>query len=78
MYPTEYRYTEDHEWLRVEGDEATVGITDYAQKELGDIVYLEFPGAQHVFDLFYSYRCARMIEGATAFLNDERSGRGQP
>jgi acetyl esterase/lipase len=36
------------------------------------VVYLEFPGSQHVFDLFYSYRCARMIEGATAFLNDER------
>jgi hypothetical protein len=35
------------------------------------VVYLEFPGAQHVFDLFYSYRCARMIEGVAAFLNDE-------
>jgi glycine cleavage system H protein len=37
------RYTKDHEWLRVEGDEAVVGITDYAQTQLGDIVYVELP-----------------------------------
>jgi len=43
--PSELRYTRDHEWLRVEGDEAVVGITDYAQGELGDIVYLELPEA---------------------------------
>ncbi len=36
-------YTEDHEWLRVEGDVATVGITDYAQEQLGDIVFIELP-----------------------------------
>ncbi len=36
-------YTEDHEWLRVEGDVATVGITDYAQEQLGDIVFVEVP-----------------------------------
>ena len=43
MAPEGLYYSKDHEWLRVEGDEATVGITDFAQKELGDIVYLEFP-----------------------------------
>jgi glycine cleavage system H protein len=37
------KYTADHEWVRVEGDEATVGITDYAQTQLGDIVYVELP-----------------------------------
>jgi len=36
-------YTEDHEWLRVEGDIATVGITDYAQEQLGDLVFVELP-----------------------------------
>jgi len=36
-------YTEDHEWIRLEGDEAIVGITDYAQEQLGDIVYVELP-----------------------------------
>lgn len=39
--PQELKYTQDHEWVRVEGDEATVGITDFAQGELGDIVYVE-------------------------------------
>jgi glycine cleavage system H protein len=42
-YPTDYRYTQEHEWVRVEGDVATVGITDYAQHELGDVVYVEMP-----------------------------------
>jgi glycine cleavage system H protein len=36
-------YTEDHEWIRVDGDEATVGITDYAQEQLGDLVFVELP-----------------------------------
>lgn len=39
--PVELRYTKDHEWLKVDGGEATVGITDYAQSELGDIVFIE-------------------------------------
>jgi glycine cleavage system H protein len=39
--PAELKYTKDHEWCRVEGDEVTVGITDYAQSELGDIVFVE-------------------------------------
>lgn len=43
MYPSDYRYTSEHEWVRLEGDVATVGITDYAQHELGDVVYVELP-----------------------------------
>ncbi|MGB0444074.1 MAG: glycine cleavage system protein GcvH [Flavobacteriaceae bacterium] len=39
--PQDLKYTQDHEWVRIEGDEATVGITDFAQNELGDIVYVE-------------------------------------
>jgi glycine cleavage system H protein len=42
-YPEELRYTREHEWVRVEGDAGTVGITDHAQQELGDIVYVELP-----------------------------------
>lgn len=42
-YPSDYRYTKEHEWIRAEGDVATVGITDYAQHELGDVVYVELP-----------------------------------
>jgi len=41
--PADCRFTKSHEWVRVEGDTATVGITDHAQEELGDIVYIELP-----------------------------------
>jgi glycine cleavage system H protein len=43
MYPENFRYTKEHEWVLVEGDAGTVGITDHAQKELGDIVYVDLP-----------------------------------
>ena len=43
MYPADLRYTQDHEWVRVAGDRGTVGITDYAQNQLGDVVFLELP-----------------------------------
>ena len=43
MVPTDLRYTKDHEWIRVDGDEATVGITEYAASQLGDIVFVELP-----------------------------------
>jgi glycine cleavage system H protein len=43
MYPAEHRYTKDHEWILVEGPIGTIGITDYAQQELGDVVFVETP-----------------------------------
>ena len=43
MYPTDYRYTKQHEWVKVQGDVATIGITDYAQQELGDVVFVDVP-----------------------------------
>src|SRR3990170_1541212 len=43
MYPAHFRYTEQHEWVQLDGNLATVGITDHAQRELGDIVYVELP-----------------------------------
>ncbi len=43
MFPEDRRYTKDHEWVLVEGGQGTVGVTDYAQKQLGDVVYLELP-----------------------------------
>ncbi|MGZ8527809.1 MAG: glycine cleavage system protein GcvH [Candidatus Limnocylindrales bacterium] len=43
MVPTDLRYTKDHEWVRLEGTKATVGITEYAAKQLGDIVFVELP-----------------------------------
>jgi glycine cleavage system H protein len=45
MYPSEFRYTKEHEWVHLQGGVATVGITDYAQHELGDVVFVELPAA---------------------------------
>ncbi|MEP6995172.1 MAG: glycine cleavage system protein GcvH [Acidobacteriota bacterium] len=50
MNPEELRYTESHEWVHVEGDTGTIGITDHAQKQLGEIVYLELPEVGHVYN----------------------------
>ncbi|MGH9701756.1 MAG: glycine cleavage system protein GcvH [Candidatus Acidiferrales bacterium] len=43
MYPADFRYTKAHEWIKVEGENGTVGITDFAQHELGDVVFVELP-----------------------------------
>lgn len=42
-YPADYKYTKDHEWITLAGDRGKVGITDYAQQQLGDVVYIELP-----------------------------------
>ena len=42
-YPTGYKYTKDHEWIEITGDRGKVGITDYAQQQLGDVVFMELP-----------------------------------
>jgi glycine cleavage system H protein len=43
MYPSDRKYTKDHEWIRLDGDTGVVGITDFAQKQLGDVVYVDLP-----------------------------------
>jgi glycine cleavage system H protein len=50
MYPSELRYSREHEWVRVEDDVCVLGVTDFAQKELGEVVYVELPEVGHVFD----------------------------
>lgn len=60
-YPSDLKYTKKHEWLRVDGSKAKLGITDYAQSELGDIVYVEFP---QVGDEFAAGDEAIMIDSA--------------
>ena len=42
-YPADLKYTKDHEWIRISGDSAEIGITDYAQQQLGDVVYVDLP-----------------------------------
>ncbi|MEP6802123.1 MAG: glycine cleavage system protein GcvH [Acidobacteriota bacterium] len=50
MNPEELHYTQSHEWVRIDGDIGTIGITDHAQKELGEIVYLELPEVGHLYN----------------------------
>ncbi|MBI4478006.1 MAG: glycine cleavage system protein GcvH [Acidobacteria bacterium] len=50
MDPNDYRYTKDHEWIAIEDGRGRVGITDYAQKQLGDVVYLELPAIGKTFE----------------------------
>ncbi len=42
-YPTDYKYTKEHEWIKADGNNATIGITSYAQESLGDIVFVDLP-----------------------------------
>lgn len=66
-------YTNDHEWVRIEGDEATVGITDYAQSELGEIVFIDVPSiceSIQQFDIFGSVEAVKSV----ADLNMPMSG----
>ena len=51
MYPSDRLYTKDHEWISVSGATARVGITDYAQQQLGDVVFIELPDVGQVFDV---------------------------
>ncbi len=50
MYPENYHYSNEHEWFHVEGDECTIGITDFAQDELGEVVFVELPEVGTHFD----------------------------
>jgi glycine cleavage system H protein len=50
MYPSEYLYTREHEWIHVEEEICTLGITEFAQQELGEVVFVELPQVGHVFD----------------------------
>ena len=50
MYPSEYLYSEDHEWVHVEDDLCTLGITDYAQSELGEVVFVDLPEVGDTFE----------------------------
>ena len=50
MLPDDLKFTKDHEWIKIEGDEITLGITDYAQGELGDIIFVELPQIGETFN----------------------------
>ena len=65
MVPTDLRYTKDHEWVRVEGDEATVGITDYAAQQLGDIVFVEMPDPGRVVAQFATFGVVESVKAVS-------------
>jgi len=67
--PAELRYSKDHEWVRVEGDRAIVGITDYAQDSLGEIVYVELPAVGETFAADEEIANIESVKAASAIYN---------
>ena len=65
MVPTDLRYTKDHEWVRVEGDEATIGITQYAADQLGDIVFVELPATGSSLDQFATFGVVESVKAVS-------------
>jgi glycine cleavage system H protein len=63
--PAELRYTKDHEWVRVDGDEATVGITDYATGQLGDIVFVELPEVGRSLSQFAAFGVVESVKAVS-------------
>jgi glycine cleavage system H protein len=63
--PDDVRYTDDHEWLRLDGDEGTVGITAYAATELGDIVFVELPAVGATFEAAQSFGVIESVKTAS-------------
>ncbi len=84
MVPVDLRYTKDHEWVRLEGDEATVGITQFAADQLGDIVYVELPNVGRTVDQFATFGVVESVKavsdlfapvaGEVTAANDELGG----
>ena len=83
MYPTEFKYTRDHEWIHVNGGTATVGITEFAQKQLGDMVFVDVPtvgktvSTGHEFGTVESVKAASVlympVGGSVVEVNEELS-----
>jgi glycine cleavage system H protein len=65
MIPPDLRYTKEHEWIRVEGDEATVGITDFAAEQLGDIVFVELPEPGAALDQFATFGVVESVKAVS-------------
>jgi glycine cleavage system H protein len=64
-YPTAYRYTKDHEWIEIGDGRAKVGITDYAQDQLGDVVYLELPDVGHAVKAGQSFGTVESVKAVS-------------
>ena len=65
MVPSDLKYTKDHEWVRLDGDEATIGITAYAADQLGDIVFVELPEAGRTLDQFAAFGVVESVKAVS-------------
>ena len=65
MVPKDLRYTKDHEWVRVDGDEATIGITEYAAGQLGDIVFVELPDVGRTLAQFATFGVVESVKAVS-------------
>jgi glycine cleavage system H protein len=65
MVPTDLRYTKEHEWVRVEGDVATVGVTQYAADQLGDVVFVDLPEAGRSLEQFGTFGVVESVKAVS-------------
>jgi glycine cleavage system H protein len=65
MVPTDLRYTKDHEWVRLEGDIATIGVTDFAAHELGDVVFVDLPEAGRAIEQFGTFGVVESVKAVS-------------
>ncbi len=65
MYPDDFFFAESHEWIKIQGDMGTVGISDFAQKQLGDVVYVELPEVGAVFDFHQSFGVVESVKAVS-------------
>jgi glycine cleavage system H protein len=65
MVPADLRYTKDHEWVRVEGDTATIGVTDFAANQLGDVVFVDLPGAGKAVEQYATFGVVESVKAVS-------------
>ena len=65
MVPGDLRYTKDHEWVRIEGDQATVGVTDFAANQLGDVVFVDLPVVGRSVDQFATFGVVESVKAVS-------------
>jgi glycine cleavage system H protein len=65
MVPSEQRYTTDHEWVRVDGGTATIGVTDFAAQQLGDVVFVDLPSAGTKLDQFGTFGVVESVKAVS-------------
>ncbi len=65
MVPADLRYTKDHEWVRVEGDQATVGVTEFAAHQLGDVVFVDLPAVGRSVEQFAAFGVVESVKAVS-------------